>query len=91
MHGAVGAAARLRRALLSIHFGIENDARHRAAGDALVTAELLARLRQLARAEGARTLQDLAAIEARRRARARRTRAAMPTPPRADSVPEASA
>jgi len=77
---------------LSLHFGIENDARHRAAGDALVTAELLARLLRLARAEGARTLQDLAAIEARRRTRAaRRKRLAMPTEPRADSLPEAPA
>jgi DNA polymerase-3 subunit epsilon len=76
---------------LSIHFGIENEARHRAGGDALVTAELLARLLRLARAEGARTLQDLAVIEARRIARARRKRVAMPTEPRADSVPEASA
>ncbi|MEO7987332.1 MAG: 3'-5' exonuclease [Gemmatimonadales bacterium] len=76
---------------LSVFFGIENDARHRATGDALVTAELLARLLRLARAEGARTLQDLAAIEARRTARARRTRMAMPTEPRADSAPEVSA
>ena len=49
---------------LTVHFGLENDARHRAAGDALVTAELLSRLLRLARAEGARTLQDLSAIEA---------------------------
>lgn len=76
---------------LSLFFGIENDARHRATGDALVTAELLARLLRLARAEGARTLQDLAAIEARRTARARRKRLAMPTEPRADSAPEVSA
>lgn len=76
---------------LSLHFGIENEARHRAAGDALVTAELLARLLRLARGEGARTLQDLSAIEARRAARARRKRLAMPTPPRADSMPEALA
>ncbi len=76
---------------LSIHFGLENEARHRAGGDAVVTAELLSRLLRLARAEGARTLQDLALIEARRIARARRRRMAMPTEPRADSAPEASA
>ncbi|MGH7499896.1 MAG: 3'-5' exonuclease [Gemmatimonadales bacterium] len=76
---------------LSIHFGIENDARHRAAGDALVTAEVLARLLRLARAEGARTLQDLSEIEARRVKRARRKRVAMPTEPLADSMPGASA
>lgn len=62
-------------------FGLENPARHRAAGDALVTAELLARLLRLAREEGARTLQDLAAIEARRLRRARRLRTALPTDP----------
>jgi DNA polymerase III epsilon subunit family exonuclease len=76
---------------LSLYFGIENEARHRAGGDARATAELLARLLFLARGEGARTLQDLAAIEARRRVSKRRRRLAMPTPPLADSVPEASA
>jgi DNA polymerase-3 subunit epsilon len=69
-------------------FGLENLARHRAAGDELVTAELLARLLRLAREEGARTLQDIAAIESRRRASARRKRRALPTEPRADSAPE---
>ncbi|HEX7336667.1 MAG TPA: 3'-5' exonuclease [Gemmatimonadales bacterium] len=70
-------------------FGFRNDARHRAAGDALVTAELLCRLLRLAREEGARTLQDLAMIEARRmRAGRRRKRRAMPTEPRADSCQE---
>lgn len=70
-------------------FGFRNNARHRAAGDALVTAELLCRLLRLAREEGARTLQDLALIEARRmRAGRRRKRRAMPTEPRADSCQE---
>jgi DNA polymerase-3 subunit epsilon len=69
-------------------FGLENHARHRAAGDALVTAEVLARLLRLAHQEGARTLQDIAAIEARRRVAARRARRALPTEPRADSAPE---
>jgi DNA polymerase III subunit epsilon len=70
-------------------FGFRNDARHRAGGDALVTAELLCRLLRLAREEGARTLQDLAMIEARRmRAGRRRKRRAMPTEPRADSCQE---
>jgi DNA polymerase-3 subunit epsilon len=69
-------------------FGFDNRARHRAAGDALVTAELLARLLALAREEGARTLQDLTLIESRRIRRARRKRRAMPTEPRADSCPE---
>ncbi|HEY3012559.1 MAG TPA: 3'-5' exonuclease [Gemmatimonadales bacterium] len=69
-------------------FGFHNGARHRAAGDALVTAELLCRLLGLAREEGARTLQDLALIESRRRQARRRKRLAMPTEPRADSCPE---
>jgi DNA polymerase-3 subunit epsilon len=73
---------------LTRFFGFENAARHRAAGDALVTADLLARLLSLARAEGARTLQDLAAIESRRLAARRRKRQALPTAPRADSAPE---
>jgi len=69
-------------------FGFVNGARHRAAGDALVTAELLCRLLALAREEGARTLQDLTVIEARRFRTARRKRRAMPTPPRSDSIQE---
>jgi DNA polymerase-3 subunit epsilon len=69
-------------------FGFRNDARHRAGGDALVTAELLCRLLRLAREEGARTLQDLAMIEARRTGARRRRRRAMPTEPRADSCQE---
>jgi DNA polymerase-3 subunit epsilon len=70
-------------------FGFCNGSRHRATGDALVTAELLERLLALARDEGARTLQDLAAIESRRAPRRpRRRRSAMPTEPRADSAPE---
>lgn len=40
-------------------FGFENPARHRAVGDALVTAQLLERLLPLARERGARTVQDL--------------------------------
>lgn len=40
-------------------FGLENPARHRAAGDALVTAQLLERLIPLARERGARTVEHL--------------------------------
>jgi DNA polymerase-3 subunit epsilon len=76
---------------LTQHFGFENAARHRAAGDALVTADLLACLLRLAREEGAATLQDLSAIALRRIARRRRTRQATPTEPRMDSVSEGSA
>ena len=73
---------------LTRHFGFENAARHRAAGDALVTAELLTRLLGLARETGARTMQDLNAIETRPRTARRRKRVARPTDPRDDSCPE---
>jgi len=73
---------------LTRFFGFVNVARHRAGGDALVTAELLHRLLTIARDEGARTLQDLTVIESRRFRAARRKRRAMPTPPRADSFQE---
>jgi DNA polymerase-3 subunit epsilon len=59
---------------LTHYFGLENEARHRAAGDALVTAEVLARLLRLAREEGVRTLQDLEGVQARRLGRRRATR-----------------
>jgi DNA polymerase-3 subunit epsilon len=49
---------------LSLYFGLENPARHRAAGDALATAELLRRLLRLAREAGARTLADLESVRA---------------------------
>jgi DNA polymerase-3 subunit epsilon len=61
---------------LTHYFGLENEARHRAAGDALVTAEVLARLLRLAREEGVRTLQDLEGVQARRMGR----RARQPAP-----------
>jgi DNA polymerase III epsilon subunit family exonuclease len=48
---------------LSEYFALENPARHRAAGDALVTAQLLERLLRLARERGARTLADLDAMQ----------------------------
>jgi DNA polymerase III subunit epsilon len=73
---------------LSRFFGFDNDARHRAAGDALVTARLLGRLLGMAREQGARTLQDLAAIETRRTAARRSRRSALPSEPRGDSCPE---
>ncbi len=76
---------------LTRHFGFANAARHRAAGDALVTAELLARLLGLARETGARTMQDLSAIETRPRKARRRGRTARPTEPRDDSCPEGEA
>ncbi len=46
---------------LTDYFGITNRARHRAGGDAEATAELLARLLDLAKERGAVTLADLTA------------------------------
>lgn len=54
---------------LTYFFGLTNPARHRAAGDALATAELLGRLLDLAREQGARTLADLDAMPRGRTAR----------------------
>jgi DNA polymerase III epsilon subunit-like protein len=51
---------------LSLYFGLENRARHRAAGDALATAEVLDRLILLARERGVRTLQDLNGLQRKR-------------------------
>lgn len=48
---------------MSEFFGLENPARHRAAGDAMVTAQLLDRLLPLARERGARTLMDLELLQ----------------------------
>ncbi len=76
---------------LSQHFGLANEARHRAAGDAVATGELLHRLLDLAHCDGARTLQDLEAISSRRAPRRSRKRPASPSEPRADSVPEGPA
>lgn len=76
---------------LSQHFGLSNEARHRAAGDAVATGELLHRLLELAHCDGARTLQDLEAIASRRAPRRPRKRLASPSEPRADSVPEGPA
>lgn len=57
---------------LTGRFDLHNPARHRAAGDAVATAELLHRLLGLARREGARTLADLELLQARRVRRAPR-------------------
>ena len=60
-------------------YGFENPARHRAAGDALVTALLLRRLLRLARENGARTLADLEALQGpNRRPKQSRKRRSLP-------------
>jgi DNA polymerase-3 subunit epsilon len=50
---------------LGWQLAFENPARHRAGGDALVTAMLLQRLLRLAREQGARTLSELEALQGR--------------------------
>ncbi len=60
-------------------FAFENPARHRAAGDALITAQLLQRLMLLARDTGARTLPDLEGLQGRHHRGRRTTRP--PAPP----------
>lgn len=44
------------------HFGIRNEARHRARGDALATAELLSHLLAMARERNCRTLAEVEAL-----------------------------
>ncbi len=68
---------------LSDRFGLVNRARHRAAGDAMVTAELLRCLLRLAKAEGLATLADVERLTASRSGRPRRPRVpSSPRPPR---------
>ena len=58
---------------LTHFFGWENQARHRAAGDALVTAQLLNRLIQLAGDRGAHTVDDLVSMSTLPKRRFRET------------------
>ncbi len=69
-----------RRSLDAVtrHFGIDIGARHRAAGDALATAQVLVRLLQLAEERGATTWQGLLALLQAGRSRAARRRSALP-------------
>jgi len=62
-----------RRSLDSVmfHFGLQTDRRHRAAGDAEVTAKALLRLIARARDGGVMTWEDLQAVESERRAGSR--------------------
>jgi len=57
---------------LTDRFGLVNHARHRAAGDAMATAELLRHLLRLAKSEGFATLADLERLCAKRAATSRR-------------------
>ena len=69
-----------RRSLDAVthYFGIDIGARHRAAGDALATAEVLVRLLRLAEDRGAATWRELDALLNRGRSRGTRRRSAMP-------------
>lgn len=62
-----------RRSLdaLAHYYGIANHARHRAGGDALVTAKILLRLLDAARGHGCETLEDLRMITRRPSSRKR--------------------
>ena len=51
---------------VSAHFNLDNGARHRAAGDALVTGEILRRLLAMAMEQGASTLDDLEQLLSRK-------------------------
>ncbi len=51
---------------VTAHFNLDNGSRHRAAGDALVTAEILRRLLAMAVGQGANTLDDLEQLLSRR-------------------------
>jgi len=69
-----------RRSLDSVthYFGIEIGARHRAAGDAIATAQVLVRLLRLAEDRGVTTWRDLAALLAGGRSARTRRRSALP-------------
>jgi DNA polymerase-3 subunit epsilon len=54
---------------VTAHFNLDNGARHRAAGDALVTAEIFRRLLALAAEQGVQTMDDLDRMLAKRAGR----------------------
>ena len=81
-----------RRSLdhLTHHFGIAIEARHRAAGDAVATAQALCRMLIIAEREGVRTWAELDALvnspaSRRRRTASDRRRRAFPLPVQEDS------
>ena len=64
------------------YFGLDNPARHRAAGDALVTARVLHRLLPRARERDIRTVQELEQLaESKRGQRGRRGQRGQSQPP----------
>jgi DNA polymerase III subunit epsilon len=69
------------------HYGVENDARHRAGGDAAATARILLRLLEEARARDCRTWDDLQILlGARARGNRPRRPSAMPRPAKDDGA-----
>ena len=79
-----------RRSLdhVTLHYGIENPARHRAGGDARATAQVLVRLLADARERGVERWDDLRRLLDARTGRARRRRRppAMPMPVQRDTT-----
>lgn len=77
-----------RRSLDSLcnYFGVTIRERHRAAGDAVGTAEVLCRLLEIAADQGLETWPHLSARLDRRTGRARRQRRALPAPVDYDST-----
>lgn len=63
---------------VSAHYGVTIEGRHRAAGDAHATAQVLLGLLQDAEREGMHTLEAVQGMLARRTAAARRTRSGIP-------------
>jgi DNA polymerase III subunit epsilon len=63
---------------LALYFGIENEARHRALGDALATAKVLLRMIAMLEERGVEDWEALEVVLGARKARAPRTRRATP-------------
>jgi DNA polymerase III subunit epsilon len=72
---------------LANFYGIDNNARHRAGGDAIATAHILLRLLDAARDRGCSSLDDVERLLGRGTARAKRPRRppALPQPVRDDT------
>ncbi|MDQ3951143.1 MAG: 3'-5' exonuclease, partial [Gemmatimonadota bacterium] len=77
-----------RRSLdyVAMHYGVEIQGRHRAAGDAVATARVLLRLLAAARERGCETWQDLDLLLAAPRQRRPRRRPATPRPVTRDTT-----
>lgn len=65
---------------VAMYFGVDIEGRHRAAGDALATARIFARLLERAREQGVETVEALTALGRPRGRRRKRRRRASPVP-----------